>query len=203
MATTQENLKQSNSFFRNNYRLVIFVLIAAIFLILGMVVYVLYQLSHRPLPEFYAIAPDNKKMMLNAYNEPNLLPNTLLKWASKAAVTAYTFDFVNYKSQILAARPYFTALGWADYQRSVLRLLEDIVQKQLFVNGVISAPPIISNQGILPGKGYVWRVQVPFLVTYQSAEHSSRQNFVILMTIMKVPTTQDPNGIGIDQFVMR
>lgn len=199
----QEKLIQPKNFYRDNYQMIISILIVAIVVMISMVVVVLYQVSHRPLPIFSAVAPNGHKMQLPAFNEPNFLPSTLLTWASKAAVAAYTFDFVNYNKQIALARPYFTEAGWGDYQASVQRLIQDIAQKQLFVNGVVSGPPIISNQGDLPGRGYVWRVQMPFLVTYQSAEATSQQSFLVLMTIVKVPTNVDPTGIGIDQFVMR
>jgi len=82
------------------------------------------------------------------------------------------------------------------------RLISTIVQNQLFVNGVVSGPPVISNQGPLPGKGYTWRVQIPFLVTYQSANTTTKRSFYVVITIVQVPTNINPQGIGIDQFVM-
>lgn len=194
---------RNNAFYRTTYTSLFFVLIVAIFLMLTMVIVVLYQLFHRPLPEFRALSADNKVLTLTAFDEPNTMPSTLLRWASKAAVAAYTFDFVNYNQQTHAASPYFTEIGWRDYQNSVARLIQDIKGKQLFVNGVVASPPVISNQGYLPGKGYIWRVQMPFLVTYQSAESTSRERYMVLMTVTKIPTTVDPTGIGIDQFVMR
>jgi intracellular multiplication protein IcmL len=125
-----------------------------------------------------------------------------LRWASKAATVAYTFDFVNYNTQTAAARPYFTEDGWQDYLNSVNNLINTIVQNQLFVNGVVSGAPVISNQGNIPGRGYVWRVQIPFLVTYQSANTTSKQNYFVIISIVKVPTYVNKQGIGIDQFVM-
>lgn len=185
-------------------RTLVFSILIALFVMLGTLIWVLYQVSHRPEPEFIAHTADGKKtMVLNAFDEPNYLPTTLMRWASKAAVAAYTFDFVNYNKQIASARPYFTETGWDNYQSSVQRLISDITQKQLFVNSVVSGVPIISNQGELMGKGYVWRMQMPFLVTYQTSEAATKDNFIVIMTIVKVPTNVDPRGIGIDQFVMR
>lgn len=204
MATARlKSLTEQSNFYRDYYQTLIIVLIVAIFLMLGMVGVVLYQIFHRPLPQFIAIAQDGKKLELTSFNEPNLLPSTLLKWASKAAVASYTFDFVNYAAQVLNARPYYTLAGWGEYRGSVIGLLNDIASKQLFVNGVVAGPPIISNQGELPGRGYAWRIQLPFLVTYQSSENTSKKNYLVVETIVKVPTNIDPTGIGIDQFVMR
>ncbi len=192
-----------NSVYRNHYNKMIYALLAAAIILLGMVIFVLYQVSHRPLPRFIAVTSDGKQQMdLIAATEPNLLSSTLLTWANKAAVAAYTFDFVNYNKEMALARPYFTDAGWADYQSSVAKLIKTITQNQLFVNGVVSGPVVISNQGELPSIGYAWRVQMPFLVTYQSAQSSSHDSFTVLMTIVKVSTSKNPAGIGIEQFIM-
>lgn len=198
MATTQ-----ASQFYRNYFQALVILLIIVIFVILTMVFVVLYQIYNRPLPEFSAFTPNNQKMVLTSFNEPNLLPSTLLRWGSKGAVASYSFDFVNYKAQMMEAALYFTAAGWADYQSSLSSLIDQIIQKQLFVNGVVSGDPIISNQGPLPGRGYVWRLQIPFLVTYQTAEALKKQRFLVSMTVVKIPTNIDPTGIGVDQFVMR
>lgn len=184
------------------YHFFIFSLIAAIFLILLLLLLVLYQIHHRPLPQFSAVAPDGREMMLASSSEPNLLSSTLIQWASKAAVAAYTFDFVNYNKQAALARPYFTEAGWTHYISSMGDLIQTIKQNQLLVNGVVTGAPVISNQGVLPGQGYVWRVQMPFLVTYQSSEGISKKAFTVIITIVRVPTWKNPAGIGIDQFVM-
>lgn len=197
------NARKSSEKYRHYYQGMLIALIAVIIFIILMIVIVLYQVMHRPLPVFIVTAPNGKSMRLTSFDEPSLLPSTLLSWASKAAVSAYTFDFVNSSKQINAARPYFTDSGWADYLGSVSGLIQDIAQKQLFVNSVVAGAAIISSQGVYPGKGYIWRVQLPFLVTYQSAEAISRKNFVIQMTIVKVSTRINPRGIGIDQFVMK
>lgn len=200
-ARTGNGVKR-NAFYANSYQSLIIVLIAEVVILLGLVAVVAYQMTHRPLPVFSALTPDKKRMYLTPSYDPNLLPGTLITWASKAAVAAYTFDFVNYNKQINAVRPYFTEAGWNDYQASVSALIQTITQNQLFVNGVVSGPPVISNQGPLPGRGYVWRIQMPFLVTYQSAGQMTRANFTVSVTIVRVPTTVNPAGIGIDQFVM-
>jgi intracellular multiplication protein IcmL len=77
-----------------------------------------------------------------------------------------------------------------------------VVKKQLFVNGVVAGVPVISNQNELPGRGYTWRVQIPFLVSYQSSDQTTTERYIVVMMIVKVPTTVNPEGIGIDQFAM-
>lgn len=189
-------------FFRDHYHHVIIGMMGVIVLMVIVLGVVLYQVLNRPLPQFNAIQPGGETMLLIPNDQPNLLPSTILRWASKAATVSYTFDFVNYNNQVAAAHPYFTDDGWKDYVNSVNSLINRVVQGQLFVNGVVSGTPVISNQGPLPGKGYVWRVQIPFLVTYQSANSTDKRNYYVVLSIVQVPTSINKQGIGIDQFIM-
>ncbi len=195
-------VNKENSFYANSYQALMIVLSVEIILLFLLASLVLYQIFHRPLPPFSAVSADNQRMELTASYEPNLASTTLINWVSKAAVAAYTFDFVNYNQQMARVRPYFTDVGWNDYQASIAKLIQTIVKNQLFVNSVVVGAPVISNQGDLPGRGYTWRVQIPFLVTYQSAGQASRANYTVVITIVRVPTSINPAGIGIAQFVM-
>jgi len=162
---------------------------------------VIFQLHHRPLPSFYAQEPKGQRLLLQPSDVPNLMPEAIIRFASKAAVAAYTFDFVNYKTEIESARLYFTPAGWSDYQSSVSKTIAGITQNKLFVSAVVNGPPVISNQGERTGT-YSWRVQVPFLVTYQSSQNAEQKNFTVLVTLVRVSTNINPLGMGIDQFVM-
>ena len=194
----------NNNFYRDKYNSLIYVLIGEIVILLLLVSFVLYQIFHRPLPVFIAATPKGQQMQLTASLEPNLLANTLLKWASNAAVAAYTYNFDanEYKQQLALIRPYFTDAGWQSYQSSIRGLINTIFQNQLAVNSVVSGTPVISNQGEFPGHGYTWRIQIPFLVTYLSSEQTRREAYTVTLTIVKVPTYINPAGIGIDQFIM-
>lgn len=203
-ATKEKYIPKNIDFYRKYYHYFIISTMVLILLLSTAVFVLLYQMLHRPLPNFSAVDPDGRTMQLTSFIEPNLLPDTIIRWASKAATLSYTFDFDagNQKAQLAAVRPYFTANGWQGYLQSIQDLLTTIVQNQVFVNGVVAGTPVISNQGPLPGQGYTWRIQIPFLVTYQSANAAPQKKFVVVLTIVRVPTHINPQGIGIDQFVM-
>jgi len=204
MAITLDKLKSSESMnlYRNHYHhFIIGVMILVMLLIISMSV-VFYELKNKPLPQFHALQPDGKETLLIPDMEPNLLPETILRWASKAAIAAYTFDFVNYQSQTLAVKPYFTEIGWRDYSNSVSQLTQRVVENQIFVNGIVVGTPVIANEGPLPGYDYVWRVQIPFLVSYVSTGGVTNRNYTVILSIIRVPTSINKQGIGIDQFLM-
>lgn len=193
---------RSNPEYRGQYQKLIWVLITAMGILLGLMCLIMYQISHRKEPIFYAEQPNGKTMELTAYTSPTVRSDVLLRWASKAAVAAYTFDFVNYPKQFELARPYFTETGWEDYQRSVERLINVITQNKLFVNGVVVGPPVMTQQGEYPGKGKFWRVQLPFLVTYQSSEQTRQERYTVILNLVEVSPAITPSGVGIDQFIM-
>ncbi len=194
---------QKNIFYHQYYQWIIYLFVIAILIVFGLTGLVFYQFMHRPLPQFSAAMPDGRGMVLNSYDEPNLMPATLVRWASKAAVAAYTFNFVDYAKQIESARPYFTPGGWQAYQDAISGVITRIVKGQVFVYGVVTNPPVIVNQGLRPGYPYSWHMQIPFLVTYQGAEESRTSDYYVILTMVRVPTTTNPAGIGIETFVMR
>jgi intracellular multiplication protein IcmL len=66
---------------------------------------------------------------------------------------------------------------------------------------VATRAPIILEKGMLSGR-YSWRVQMPILVTYQSASEFTQQNIVVTMLITRISTIESPRGIGIAQIIV-
>jgi len=198
------SLPQKNEFYKNHYHHVILVLILAIFITIGMVFVIIYQVFHRPAPLFYAVQANGQTMPLQSFDEPNLMPDTIIRFASEAATLAYNFDFVDYQAEIQQARPYFTPGGWENYVQSLQGVIQTTIANKIIVSGVIVGAPVISNQGVLHGRGYTWRVQIPYLVTYNAGTSTGvvQTKYTVIITIVQVPTTQNPQGIGIDQFLM-
>src|SRR3990167_9451690 len=113
-AAEAKYLPRDNDFYCGHYHHVLIGLMLTMVVMMGVLGFIFYQALNRPVPVFTAIQEDGAKKVLHASREPNLLPDTILRWASKAAIAAYTFDFVNYNRQIAEARPYFTDAGWED-----------------------------------------------------------------------------------------
>ena len=178
------------------------VLSGLLFVLIVTILIVFYQVSHRPIPSFKAVSVDGQSMVLTPFILPNLSSSTLLRFASQATVSAYTFDFLNYAAELESAKRYFTDAGWNDFSHAISGTLKTVIKNQLFITAVVSGAPVIVNEGPLPGKGYVWRLQIPFLVTYQSANSVSTASYVVILSIIRVPTTINPQGIGVDQFIM-
>jgi intracellular multiplication protein IcmL len=200
--TTQSELVEKDKFYQRFSTHIITALTASLLISLAMVGLVLYQITHKPMPTFTAVSLSGQTMRLNPYLEPNLQSQTIIAWARKATVAAYSFDFVNYNTQLGGAKPYFTPDGWIAFQSAMYSVIARVTKSQLIVSGVVTGSPVISNEGTLTEEGYSWRLQLPFLVTYQSSEQTKTEEFVVVLLIVKVPTYINPQGIGIEHFQM-
>jgi len=192
-----------NQFYKDSQRKVILALLIAIvinFILGSMLVYIL---THPPAPKYFATSINGRITPLFALNEPNQSDSAVLQWANQAAIAAFTYNFVNYRDELQASSGFFTAEGWDQFLTALQQSnnLDAVKAKKLIVSAVATRAPIILQKGILNGS-YSWRVQMPILVTYQSASEFTQQNNVVTLLITRVSTLNSPRGIGISQFVV-
>lgn len=196
-------VKLRNDFYRDGQRKIVLVLLISILanLILGAMLF--YIITHPPAPKYFATSINGRITPLFALNEPNQSDSAILQWANQAAIAAYTYNFVNYRSELQAASGFFTSQGWTQFLNALQASnnLDAVKAKKLVVSAVATRAPIILKKGILNDR-YTWRVQMPILVTYQSASEFSQQNNVVTMLITRISTLNSPRGIGISQFIV-
>ena len=192
-----------NQFYKDSQRKVMLALLIAIlanFLLGGLLFYII---THPPEPRYFATSINGRITPLFPLNEPNQSDSAVLQWANQAAIAAFTYNFVNYRDELQASSGFFTAEGWDQFLNALQQSnnLDAVKAKKLIVSAVATRAPIILQKGILNGS-YSWRVQMPILVTYQSASEFTQQNNVVTMLITRVSTLNSPRGIGIAQFVV-
>ena len=192
-----------NNFYRDGQRkmiLILLVSLAANFVLAGLLVYIILL---PPAPKYFATSINGRITPLVPMDEPNQSDSAVLQWANMAAIAAYTYNFVNYRSELQASSGFFTADGWDQFLTALQQSnnLDAVKAKKLIVSAVATRAPIILQKGMLNGR-WSWRIQMPLLVTYQSASEFSQQNNVVTMLVIRVPTLNNPRGIGISQFVV-
>lgn len=192
-----------NRFYRDGqHKLVVVLLISMIsnFLLVGLLVYLF---THPPAPKYFATTINGRIMPLFPLNEPNQSDSAVLQWANQAATAAFTYNFVNYRTELQASSGFFTSEGWSQFLNALKdsNNLDAVKAKKLIVSAVATRAPVILQKGLLNGR-YSWRIQMPILVTYQSASEFSQQNNIVTMLITRVDPLNSPRGIGIAQFVV-
>jgi intracellular multiplication protein IcmL len=197
-----ELVQLRNAFYRDSYQRVLSALLIVLFVSIVLVFIIFFQLTHRPIPQYFAISSDGKLVKLQPLSEPAISNSVLLQWAVDAATATYSYDFVNYRSSLQNVQNRFTPDGWSSFESALkgTRILETVVSKKLIVSAVATGAPVIEEQGMLD-RSYAWKVNLPLLVTYQSSTELTRQPLVVTMIISRVPIVNYPDGIAIVSFV--
>ena len=192
-----------NTFYRDGQRKMVLILLVSMAVNFVLASILVYVITHPPAPQYFATSINGRITPLFPLNEPNQSDSAVLQWANQAAIAAFTYNFVNYRSELQASSGFFTSDGWDQFLTALEQSnnLDAVKAKKLIVSAVATRAPIILQKGLLNGN-YAWRVQMPILVTYQSASEFSQQNNVVTMLITRVSTLNSPRGIGISQFVV-
>lgn len=193
-----------NSFYRDGQRKALLGLIFSMIanLVLGLLLF--YMFSHPPAPQYFATSINGRITPLYPLNEPNQSDSAILQWANYAAIASFSYNFVNYREELVAASGFFTSEGWDSFLSALDKsnMLKGVVAKKLIVSAVATRAPVILKKGTIAGGPYAWRVQMPILVTYQSSAVITQENYVVTMLITRVSTLNSPRGIGISQFIV-
>lgn len=192
-----------NDFYRDNYRKVVLGLLLCIVINIGLTGALSYIVTHPPAPQYFATSTDGRIVPLVPLDQPNLSAAALLQWANTAAVAVYNYNFINYRQALQDASDYFTPDGWREFLNALKSSnnLDAVIAKKLIVSAVATGAPVILEQGPLMDR-YAWKVQMPMLVTYQSASQFSQQSVVVTMLITRISTLSSARGIGIAQFIV-
>ncbi|MBN2690009.1 MAG: type IVB secretion system apparatus protein IcmL/DotI [Gammaproteobacteria bacterium] len=197
-----ETVQNRNHFYRDNYQRVMIVLLLMVMVNVVLAGLIFYQFTHRPSPRYFAMSADGKIVKLQPLRQPVLADDVVLQWAARAAVDAFSYNFVNYREALQKLQNRFSERGWQNYEAALKQAqqLDTVVSKHLVVSAVATGAPVVLDKGILNGR-YVWKIQLPLLVTYQSASEQTQEPLVITMIVSRVQVFNHPQGIAVVSFV--
>lgn len=192
-----------NEFYKDRQRMVVLALLLSIAVNIVQLALLIYMYSNPPAPRYFATSINGRITPLFPLEEPNQSDAAVLQWANQAAIAAYSYNFVNYRDELQAASVFFTAEGWSQFLDALQKsnTLDSVRAKKLIVSAVATRAPIILQKGLLNGR-YSWRVQMPMLITYQSASEFAQVNTVVTLLITRISTLNSPRGIGISQIIV-
>jgi intracellular multiplication protein IcmL len=204
-----ELIRLRNNFYRDNYRRVMLLLIVALVVVILLIGTLYYQISQKVTPRYFATTSTGQIIPLTPLGRPNLSNSAVLKWAARSAVAAYNYNFVNYRENLQAASAYFTDDAWRNFLAALKSSgnLEAVIKRRIIVTAVVSGAPVIQGKGVyqrgvIRGR-YVWKVQVPLIVSYQGAGDNDNYKRAVLvtLTIARVSTISTKYGIQIIRYV--
>ena len=153
-------------------------------------------------PVYFAATDDGRILPLVPLSRPGAEDRTVISWATGVAISAYSYDFVNWRSALSGISLDFTKDGFSSFVGSLkasgnLKLVED---NRMVASAVPVAAGVIVAKGLLKGV-YVWKIQVPILATYQAAKSSVSQNLLVTLLVVRRPVLSHPKGLAVAQFL--
>jgi hypothetical protein len=163
-----------------------------------------YQVATRSAGQYFAVLPNNTSNAIKSLDRPNVSTKALLSWVTLAATATFSFDFVNLHDQLEKLKDYFTVDGYNNFLSSLAAtgMTKTIVDKKLILSAVAVGTAIVLTEE-QTHSGYTWRIQVPVLIRYQSANVNETREQIIEMLVTQVSTNDAPKGIGIAQYIAR
>ncbi len=196
-------VEMKSSFYKDSYIRILFVLLLSITLNFGLASTILYVVTNPPQPKYFATSINGRLTPLTPLNMPNQSDSAILQWANQASIASFTYNFKNYQNELKNASRYFTRKGWGQFLEALKtsKSLQIVKDKKLIVSAVATRAPIILKKATLNGV-FSWRIQMPLLVTYQSASDFMKKNIIVTILVKRVSTLDTPRGVGISQFIV-
>ena len=167
----------------------------------------IWVLLNKPSPIYFATRTDGELVHLVPLNEPHLSSTQILHFATQAITRANTFDFAHYKTQLTEVRQYFTDEGFDAFVKDLNDSgnLQLVIERRMTTSAVANGGSIIAQgrTGNRRDGTYLWRVQVPLVVTYESSQERQTQNLIVQVDITRVPTWSNSWGVAVKRFVTR
>ncbi len=163
-------------------------------------------LATRPvLTRYFAVSPEGGITEVVPLERPVQSTGEVLNWATESVTKAFTLSFANYQQQLNEDRLNFTDGGWVGFQDALKghKFLDTVITQQLVTSVVPTGAPVILSQGIVDGNRYGWRMQIPLLITLESASGRSNQSMTIEAVVTRRPEAENPRGLGIAQLITR
>jgi intracellular multiplication protein IcmL len=152
--------------------------------------------------KYFLADSEGKIKEMVAIDEPIQSVNEVLSWTSDSITKAYTFSFANYRQELQSVRPSFTTSGWQGFERALEESgnLKAVIENMFVTTAVPRGAPVIVSEGLVNGR-YAWRVEVPIVVTYQSANTRTTQDLLVTAIVVRRTELEHPRGLGISQLI--
>lgn len=180
------------------------IVIVSTVIIIGLMVATFWRIQYPEEPKYFQVQIEQGQKQftpLTSYNARLFSRDDLLLWIQIVVGDIYTFNAITYQQKfrdILAND--FTPDG-ADSFRETLnnsQLLKQVVTQQLNLTSIVSGQPVILQQGALMGR-YTWKVQMPVLLTFESANQITTKRIIVTVLIINVSTKESPQAVAIQE----
>lgn len=192
-----------NNFYQQGQRKLLKILLVSLVtnFLLGYTLLHLYL--YPPAPQYFPVGLSGRIVPIIPLNRPNQPDDSILQWASQAAVASFSYSYVNYREELQASSGFFSGVGWKNFMQALQQSnnLEAVKTKRMVVSAqLVGTSKIIIKE--LVNDLYEWRIDVPVLVTYQNDTEYTQQYNMVNILLSRVSMLNAPKGVGIEQLVV-
>ncbi len=133
-----------------------------------------------------------------------VLPDPFIKsWASQAVTEIFNFSHVDFRERLEAGAEYFNDTGWKNFLQALddAKILEYVIQNNKAVMTVLTAEPVIAEQGVGEDGIHRWTVIIPVETTYIGKSEMNTIDMHITLTIVRSDLRDNTSGIAIQQWL--
>lgn len=206
------NLTRENSDLRERIRterslnltLIIAIIVASVVIVIMLFLFAAY-----PKYKFFQTVDNSVICEISPQNNPALTDAAIQDFARISVLSAYTFDYLNYRDQLdNATTRYFTSEGRAAFNQALRNSgsLNHIIANNLSMKTVVTSAAQIEDKGVDNNGQAYWVVRMPVTTEFYTGgtKPADVQKFVAMVRI--VSTKRDAlntKGIGVMNLTLR
>jgi intracellular multiplication protein IcmL len=196
-------IRLKNDFYRDgSYKIYLAMLIAiASLAILSLTSF--FLLTIKPSPVKFATDADFRIFPPAPLALPYISEADLIQWVSMVIPNAFTFDFVNYTTELNNVRANFSENGWLKYSDILNTYINanKVTNLKLYITASSDRAPKIIKQNLLDGK-YSWWVEVPLSLRFRNNDKSSDTQLMLNVLVSRISTLNDLLGVTIENILV-
>lgn len=194
-----------NQFYRDGFRNMLRIVVLEAVIIVGLILtLIVYMNTSKAVDRYFATTADGRIMQLVPLDKESMSLSAVMSWVAQAASETMTFGYHDYQRRLQQSSRHFTRRGWESFTSALqnARIIESVRAQQQVVTAEPRAAPILKQRGVFQGK-YRWLIELPLKITYKSGSASRTDSVTISLVIERVPSLENPNGVGIEQWFVR
>jgi hypothetical protein len=146
-------------------------------------------------------APIGAEKRLLELDQPVITKESVKAWVTETVTEVLTYNFADYSERILMFQGRFNTEGWREFLLALGKsnALNQFVEQQLVATAVPSEPATIESEGINPKNNeFEWVIKVPIIRKFvTNNEVETNNKLTVSITVVRVPITISPSGLGI------
>jgi len=165
-----------------------------------------FLIKHPTQPVYFPADKAGRLIKEVPLSQANMSDEAVGDWVTKAVVAAYSYDFVNYRSQLQSAQQYFFDSGWRELMAGLNSSgnLIGLTERNLIFQGKAAALPKLVGKGLYKNSILYWKFEIPVLISFYKppsyeSDAKSENPWLVTVLVFRRSILESRDGLGIVQ----